>query len=103
MNMLRRFVVLALIVLFIVPLVHQTTIGAASETQATPVGWNIQTIDNTGNLDLGQRTSLAISPVNNRPYISYYNATNKDVRLAIYLGTPTSGSCSFGWACSTVD
>ena len=43
--------------------------------------WSCETVDHTGNV--GQYSSIAIDPTDNLPIISYYDATNRSLKLAI--------------------
>ncbi|MBI4043804.1 MAG: hypothetical protein HY393_03285 [Candidatus Diapherotrites archaeon] len=67
---------------------------------ATPVSrWNIDVIDSQGNT--GLYTSIAVSPQGD-PYISYYDATNADLKLAKKVGA--GGNCGGGrFSCITID
>ena len=56
------------------------------------------------NVDTGQHTSVAIDPSNGYVYISYYNASRGDLRLARHGGIAT-GLCGpdFDWFCGVVE
>ncbi len=53
--------------------------------------------------DVGQYTSVAIDPVNNTTYISYYDETYKDLRMAKYVGSGGNCGPNNDWSCETVD
>jgi hypothetical protein len=64
--------------------------------------WQCNTVDSAG--IVGQFNSLA--EVGGLPAISYYDATNQDLKYARYLGGATTGNCGPGgntWQCDTLD
>jgi hypothetical protein len=76
----------------------------ASDVVATPADaaqWAIDTVD-TAN-DFGAYASVAIDPRYDTLYVSYYDATNEDLRLASPV-VPGAGNCGpgNGWWCRTV-
>jgi hypothetical protein len=81
------------------------TIGA-SVVQADPPAnspWSLETIASITGGDVGQFASIAFSEANGKPYISYYDETNQDLRL-IYPHA-TSGNCGPNnqWYCEAPD
>ena len=78
------------------------TVGVNADPAANAPWFNID-VDTPG--DTGQYTSVAIDPVNDTTYISYYDATNKTLRWAINSGFGSGGNCgpNNSWFCMTVD
>jgi hypothetical protein len=78
-------------------------VGAvASSTADAP--WVKMEVDTDG--DTGHHVSLAIDPVLGGVYISYYDVTNQDLRVAHYrYDLASAGNCGPGdsWYCQTVD
>lgn len=76
---------------------------SASASPAANARWFIDEIDTPG--DTGQYTSVAINPSNDTTYISYYDAANKNLRLAMNRGFGSGGNCgpNNSWLCQTVD
>jgi len=66
----------------------------------TGVGWQKITVDAGPNVD--QTLSLAINPLTQQPYISYYSAAVKDLKLAFPVSS--GGDCGPGntWSCSSI-
>jgi hypothetical protein len=65
--------------------------------------WLMSEIDTPGNT--GQHTSIAIDAATGTTYVSYYDYTNKQLRLAMDSGFGTAGNCGpdNSWRCQTVD
>ncbi len=55
--------------------------------------WECETVDSIGNV--GMYSSIIIDPLDNLPIISYYDATNRALKLAI--------DTAVGWAIKTID
>ena len=79
---------------------------AFSETGAgaipdTDVRWLIEEADTPG--DVGQHTSIAVDQDTGEIWVSYYDVTNADLKVARYWGQ--NGNCGPGdaWLCQTVD
>jgi len=72
---------------------------AASAAATAP--WFRETVDSPNNV--GQHVSVAIDPVTGTTYISYYDATEKELRMAKHVGS--GGNCGLdnSWNCETVD
>ena len=64
-------------------------------------GWLIEEADTPG--DVGQHTSIAIDQDTGEIWVSYYDVTNADLKVARYWGR--NGNCGPGdaWLCQTVD
>jgi hypothetical protein len=54
-------------------------------------------------LDTGQHTSVVFNPWDGRTYVSYYNATDKDLRVAYDIGSGGNCGPDDSWYCHTVD
>lgn len=86
-----------------------TTLGlttGASLVEADPPAnapWSFEAIAGIPGGDVGKHTSIAFSEGNGKPYISYYDETNGDLRL-IYPHA-TAGNCGPNneWYCEAVD
>jgi hypothetical protein len=76
-------------------------VGVNASPAANAPWFNIY-VDTPG--DVGQYASVAIDPVNNTTYVSYYDATNKALRMAMNRGFGL-GNCgpNNSWLCQTVD
>ncbi len=61
--------------------------------------WTINTVDT--DTDVGQHVSVSINY--GKTFISYYDAANKDLRLARYVGTGGNCGPSNTWQCQIVD
>jgi hypothetical protein len=80
-------------------LVEGESAGTASLDK---VAWFIDTIDGDASNDMGQHASVAIDPSDGTIYVSYYDATNGDLRWARTV--PAGGNCGpdNAWYCDTV-
>ena len=76
---------------------------STSASSAANARWFISEIDTPG--DTGQYTSVAINPLNDTTYISYYDAATKNLRWAMNRGFGSGGNCgpNNSWLCQTVD
>jgi len=54
-------------------------------------------------LDAGQYVSLALDHLNERPYISYYDANYEGLRMAKYVGSGGNCGSNNDWMCEMVD
>jgi hypothetical protein len=75
--------------------------AGASASSSAKAPWVTTEVDTLG--DTGQHTSVAIDEETGRIYVSYYDATEKDLRVARYVRG--NGNCGPGdtWLCQTVD
>jgi hypothetical protein len=75
--------------------------AGANAGPAASAPWFKTEVDTPGNT--GQHTSVAIDPFTGGTYVSYYDAQNKDLRMAHYVGS--GGNCAEDndWHCQTVD
>jgi hypothetical protein len=80
---------------------------AAESADAATAPWFITRVDSTtlelGVDDVGQHASVVIDPARGTTYVSYYDVTNKDLRLAKYVGSGGDCGPSNTWSCETVD
>lgn len=65
--------------------------------------WFFDTVDSDPPYDVGQHVSIALHPVNGRPFISYYEASHQMLRMAKYVGTGGNCGPKNDWLCETVD
>ncbi len=82
------------------PKVASPETGASASPDAA-AGWRIDEADTPG--DMGQHTSIAIDQDTGEIWVSYYDVTNADLKVARYWGQ--NGNCGPGdaWLCQTVD
>lgn len=81
------------------------TLSFSSGVNAAPNSvvwdWERVVVDGTGN-DVGMHPSIALKTVQGgvQPFVSYYDATNQQLKLA-YYNAPGSGNCNntAGWSC----
>ena len=78
------------------------TVGVNADPAANAPWFNID-VDTPG--DVGQYSSVAIDPFNDTTYVSYYDTTNKALRMAMNRGFGSGGNCgpNNSWLCQTVD
>ena len=70
-------------------------------TNTAYASWDFNLVDSTN--DVGMHPSLARHPHTGQVYMSYYDATNKDLRLAKYVGSGGNCGTSNSWSCEVVD
>jgi len=75
----------------------------ASVSAAANAPWFNDEIDTPG--DTGQHTSMAIDRSTGTTYISYYDYTTKNLRLAMSRSSGSGGNCgpNNSWLCQTID
>jgi hypothetical protein len=74
---------------------------SANTTSAATAPWFIDTVDSA--TDVGRHVSVAVDRKSGMTFISYYDATNGDLRLARYVGSGGNCGPSDAWICETVD
>lgn len=75
--------------------------SAQAETNAPEsLTWQIEVIDYTG--DVGYMPSLALEPTTEDPYISYYDNTQGDLKLAFPVGEGGDCGPSDRWSCNSL-
>jgi len=67
----------------------------------TMAPWFFDTVDTP--LDIGQHVSMALDPDNGVYYISYYETSHEDLRMAKYVGSGGNCGSNYDWSCETVD
>ena len=84
------------------PMEPSDTVGMNADPAAYAPWFNIE-VDTPG--DVGLYPSVAIDPFNDTTYVSYYDATNGNLRLARNRGFGSAGNCgpNNSWRCTTVD
>ena len=87
--------------------VPPTEIGEEASSDASSIAdapWVRMEVDTDG--DTGHHGSVAIDPLLGGVYVSYYDATNKNLRMAHYrhdLGSAGNCGPDGSWYCQTVD
>ena len=77
----------------------QTSTPSEPSALAAPPGWIVETIDSPN--DVGRYASIAFNLF--APVISYYDATNKDLRVAAPASSGANCGPSNTWTCQVVD
>jgi hypothetical protein len=91
------------VVLAVIAFCSMMGVGVAEGDVPADAPWELETIASIAGGEVGQYTSIAFSEAAGKPYISYYDATNGDLRL-IYPHE-TSGNCgpNNAWYCEAPD
>ncbi len=76
-------------------------VSSSGTTLPAAAPWFIDTVDSTN--DVGQHVSIAIDPENDTAFISYYDTTYDDLRMAKYVGSGGDCGPDNSWTCETVD
>jgi hypothetical protein len=74
---------------------------SANTTSPASAPWFIDTVDSA--TDVGRHVSVAIDRESGMTFISYYDATSGDLRLARYAGSGGNCGPNDAWICETVD
>lgn len=74
---------------------------SANTTSPASAPWFINTVDS--DTDVGRHVSVAVDPESGMTFISYYDAANRDLRLARYVGSGGNCGPNDAWICETVD
>ncbi len=69
-------------------------------TGCASAAWTCTAVETTNNV--GDYSSLAFDPSGNA-WVSYYDQTNSDLRVAHYVGSGGSGCADAAWTCTAVD
>jgi len=65
--------------------------------------WTVQTVESISGVDVGQYASITYNLATGKPYISHYDATNHDLRLAYPHDTIGNCSVNDSWYCMILD
>ena len=95
-----------LIVIVMIFMTGSLSVKAATTASSVPplAPWDSEVVDKLTDGSVGSHVSIAHYKENGRAYVSYYDATNHDLKLA-YQVDPGTGNChgNLDWKCSTVD
>lgn len=69
-------------------------------TGCATTAWTCTAIDTAS--DVGLENDIAIAP-DNKPWISFYDNWNENLRVAKYVGSGGTGCASTAWTCTNVD
>lgn len=95
-----RFCIGTALVLMIFTVSVMPSLSFASQPGAGGSTWEISVIDSTNNV--GLTPSLALQPTTGKPYVSYYDGTAGDLKLAFPV--TAGGDCGPGntWSCNSL-
>jgi RHS repeat-associated protein len=71
----------------------------SSGTGCVSTAWSCKTVESAG--DVGRFSSIAVNGAG-QPSISYYDATNGDLRIASFVNTGGTGCATPTWTCAAV-
>ena len=77
-----------------------TGVGLA-ESDAATLPWIIEKVESGG--QMGAYASVAIDPLSNTMYISYFDSANDDLRVARHVGSGGNCGPANAWTCEIVD
>lgn len=101
-----RFKRIFLILIVMIFMTGTLSVKAATTASSIPPlePWNTEIVDKLADGYVGSHVSIAHYDQNGRAYISYYDSTNQDLKLA-YQVNPGTGNCPGNpdWKCSIVD
>ena len=97
----RCILVLSLVTIAFHDQVQPASASGVNTGSAANAPWVNIEVDTPG--AVGQHTSVAIDPSNGFTYVSYYDATNKALRMAQYVGTGGNCGPNNDWSCQTID
>lgn len=69
-------------------------------TGCATTAWTCTIVEATNNV--GNRAAIGFDPLG-KAWVAHYDLTNRDLRVAEYVGTGGTGCASTEWSCTTVD
>jgi hypothetical protein len=82
-------------------LIESSSTNGATASPGANAAWINREIDTPP--DKGQHVSVAIDPSTGEIWVSYYDVTNQDLRVALYMGQNGNCGTDDSWRCQTVD